>query len=197
MRIESPGRPDLLRTLGPYKDNIPGPNRTQFPANFNSSKLGITLDLKNDGGLALARSMGDWADVVLESFSPGTMARFGLDYESLSADRDDLIMLSTCMRGQTGPERAYSGFGGQGAAIAGLFGLVGWPDRLPTGPWGAYTDFITPRFGITALAAAIYHRRLTGKGQYIDVSQIEAGIRFIEPLILDYCANGTIAERLG
>ena len=114
-----------------------------------------------------------------------------------SADRDDLIMLSTCMRGQTGPERAYSGFGGQGAAIAGLFGLVGWPDRLPTGPWGAYTDFITPRFGITALAAAIYHRRLTGKGQYIDVSQIEAGIRFIEPLILDYCANGTIAERLG
>ncbi|MCZ6889455.1 MAG: CoA transferase [Gammaproteobacteria bacterium] len=197
VRIESHGRPDLLRTLGPYKDNVPGPNRTQFPANFNSSKLGITLDLKNEGGLALARSMADWADVVLESFSPGTMTRFGLDYENLSADRDDLIMLSTCLRGQTGPERAYSGFGGQGAAIAGLFGLVGWPDRLPTGPWGAYTDFITPRFGITALAAAIYHRRLTGKGQYIDVSQIEAGIRFIEPLILDYCANGTIAERLG
>lgn len=197
VRIESPGRLDLLRTVPPFKDGVPGPDRAQFMANFNTSKLGMTLDLKNAEGRKLARRMVDWADVVLESYSPGTMARFGLDWPTLSADRDDLVMLSTSMRGQTGRERKYSGFGGQGSAIGGLYALVGWPDRPPCGPWGAYTDFITPRFGVAALAAALLHRRRTGLGQHIDLSQIECGIRFLEPLILDYAATGKVAKRLG
>ncbi|MCY4058146.1 MAG: CoA transferase, partial [Gammaproteobacteria bacterium] len=197
VRIESANRVDLLRTAPPFKDDEPGQDRSQFMANFNTSKLGMTIDLKNPGGPKLARRMADWADVVLESYSPGTMARFGLDWETLSANRDDLVMLSTSMRGQTGRERGYSGFGGQGACIAGLFALVGWPDRQPSGPWGAYTDFISPRFGISVLVAALMHRRRTGLGQYIDLAQIECGIRFIEPLILDYAATGRVAERLG
>ena len=197
VRIEAPHRLDLLRTIPPFKDGEPGPDRAQFMANFNTSKKGMTLDLKNPEGRALARRMADWADVVLESFSPGTMARFGLDWATLSAERDDLVMLSTSMRGQTGPERGYSGFGSQGAAIAGLFDLVGWPDRPPSGPWGAYTDFIAPRFGIAALASALLHRQRTGHGQHIDLAQVECGIRFLEPLVLDYSANGKVATRLG
>ena len=197
VRIESPDRLDLLRTVPPFKDGVPGPDRAQFMANFNTSKLGMTIDLKNAEGRRIARGMADWADVVLESYSPGTMARFGLDWTTLSANRDDLVMLSTSMRGQTGRERKYSGFGSQGAAIAGLFELVGWPDRLPSGPWGAYTDFISPRFGVAALGAALLHRGRTGLGQHIDLSQIECGIRFLEPLILDYAATGKVATRLG
>ena len=197
VRIESENRVDLLRTAPPFKDDQPGRDRSQFMANFNTSKLGMTIDLKNPEGPQLARRMADWADVVLESYSPGTMARFGLDWDTLSADRDDLVMLSTSMRGQTGRERGYSGFGGQGTCIAGLFDLVGWPDRPPSGPWGAYTDFISPRFGVCALVAALMHRRRTGLGQYIDLAQVECGIRFIEPLILDYSATGRLAERLG
>ena len=197
VRIESGNRFDLLRTAPPFKDDEPGPDRSQFMANFNTSKLGMTIDLKNPEGPRLARRMADWADVVLESYSPGTMARFGLDWDTISDGRDDLVMLSTSMRGQTGRERGYSGFGGQGACIAGLFDLVGWPDRQPSGPWGAYTDFISPRFGICALVAALMHRRRTGLGQYIDLAQVECGIRFIEPLILDYSATGRLAERLG
>ncbi len=106
-------------------------------------------------------------------------------------------MLSTCLRGQTGPERAYGGFGGQGAALAGVHGLTGWPDRAPRGPWGAYTDFIAPRYGVTALASAILERRRSGLGQYIDMSQIEAAIHFIEPLVLDYTVNGRNAGPAG
>src|SRR5690606_12743537 len=139
----------------------------------------------------------DWADVVVESFTPGNMAKFGLDFATLSRDRDDLIMLSTCLRGQTGPERTYTGFGGQGAALAGLHAITGWPDRPPSGPWGAYTDFITPRFGVAALGAALLHRAETGHGQYIDLAQGEAGIRFIEPLVLDYVVNGRVALPAG
>ena len=197
VRIESANRVDLLRTAPPFKDDEPGQDRSQFMANFNTSKRGMTIDLKNPEGPGLARRMADWADVVLESYSPGTMARFGLDWDTLSTGRDDLVMLSTSMRGQTGRERGYSGFGGQGSCIAGLFDLVGWPDRQPSGPWGAYTDFISPRFGICALVAALMHRRRTGLGQYIDLAQIECGIRFIEPLILDYAATGRLAQRLG
>ena len=103
VRIESPDRLDLLRASPPFKDGEPGPDRSQFMANFNTSKLGITVDLKNPEGRLIGRRMADWADVVLESYSPGTMARFGLDWQRLSADRDDLVMLSTSMRGQTGP----------------------------------------------------------------------------------------------
>ena len=197
VHIESPDRLDLLRTAPPFKDNEPGPDRAQFMANFNTSKRGMTLDLKNPAGRGLARRMAGWADVVLESYSPGTMARFGLDWDTLSAERDDLVMLSTSMRGQSGRERGYSGFGGQGACIAGLFDLVGWPDRSPSGPWGAYTDFISPRFGVCALVGALMHRRRTGFGQYIDLAQVECGIRFLEPLILDYAVNGNVPARLG
>jgi benzylsuccinate CoA-transferase BbsF subunit len=106
-------------------------------------------------------------------------------------------MLSTCLRGQTGPERTYGGFGGQGAALAGLHGITGWPDRPPIGPWGAYTDFIAPRYGVAALAAALYHRQRTGEGQHVDLSQIEAGIHFLEPLVLDYTVNGRVAPPAG
>lgn len=197
VRIESSQRLDLLRTLPPFKDREPGVDRSQFMANFNTSKRGMTINLKHPDGQRVARQMAGWADVVLESFSPGTLQRFGLDWSTISASRDDLVMLSTCMRGQTGPERTYSGFGGQGAALAGLFNLVGWPDRNPTGPWGAYTDFITPRFGIAALTAALIHRDRTGEGQYIDLSQIEAGIRFVEPLVLEHAATGVFHDRMG
>jgi benzylsuccinate CoA-transferase BbsF subunit len=106
-------------------------------------------------------------------------------------------MMSTCLRGQTGPERAYTGFGGQGAALAGLHFLTGWPDRPPAGPWGAYTDFINPRYGVAALASAILHRDRTGQGQHIDQAQTEAGIHFIEPLVLDYTVNGVSRAAAG
>src|SRR5690606_23792088 len=68
-----------------------------------------------------------------------------------------------------------------------------WPDRVPHGPWGAYTEFVAPRYGVSALASAPYHRRQTGLGQHIDLSHVEAAIHFIEPLVLAYTVNGRVA----
>ena len=197
VHIESATRPDVLRLAPPFKDNQPGMDHAQFMANFNSSKLGVALRLDTEEGLAYARQLVEWADVVVESFTPGTLKRFGLDYATLSADRPELIMLSTCLRGQSGPESSYAGFGLQGACLSGLHRITGWPDRQPAGTWGAYTDFINPRFGSGVLAAAIRHRDHTGKGQYIDLAQTEAGIHFAAPLLLDYLENGRIAEAPG
>jgi crotonobetainyl-CoA:carnitine CoA-transferase CaiB-like acyl-CoA transferase len=192
VHVESSTAPDVLRLGPPFKDNVAGIDNSQFMANFNSSKLGIAANLNTEGGRAIARKLVAWADVVVESYTPGTMAKWGLDYGTISQGRPDLVMLSTCLRGQTGPERSYTGFGGQGAAIAGIHGLTGWPDRGPYGPWGAYTDFINPRYGVAALTSALMHRARTGQGQYLDLSQVEAGIHFIEPVILDYTTNGRV-----
>ncbi|MCC7363552.1 MAG: CoA transferase [Dehalococcoidia bacterium] len=197
VHIESMTRPDVLRLLPPFKDTLPGVNRSQFMANFNSSKLGMALDLSQEKGQELARRLVAWADVAVESFTPGTMAKWDLDYAHLRDVNPSLVMLSTCLRGQTGPERTYGGFGGQGAALAGLHHITGWPDRHTTGPWGAYTDFINPRFGVAALTSALLHRQKTGEGQHIDLSQTEAGIHFVEPLVLDYTVNGRAAPPSG
>lgn len=197
VHVESIARPDVLRMGPPFRDGIAGIDRSQFQANFNASKIGLALNLATQEGNDLAHKLIDWADVVLESYTPGTMKKLGLDYEMLSKTRPDLIMLSTCLRGQTGPHRSYAGFGTHGAVMGGLGVITGWPDRAPTGPWGAYTDFIAPRYGIAALSAAILERRSSGLGQYIDLSQIEAAAHFVEPLLLDYTVNGVVAGASG
>jgi len=197
VHVEHAARPDLLRTIPPFKDNIKDLDRAQFMANFNSSKLGLSLNLASEAGRELSRELIRWSDVVLESFTAGAFERLGFDYETLSREQPDLVMMSTCLRGQTGPQRAFGGYGGQGAALAGIYGLTGWPDRPPCGPWGAYTDFIAPRYGVAAIGSALLHRRKTGLGQRIDLSQVEAGIHFIEPMVLDYTVNGRIARAPG
>jgi benzylsuccinate CoA-transferase BbsF subunit len=105
--------------------------------------------------------------------------------------------MSTCLNGHTGPYADLAGYGTLGAMLAGFGGLVGWPDRPPCGPYSAYTDFVSPRFVAAALLAAIDHKRRTGEGQYIDVSQVETTIHFLAPQILDYTVNGRLAERRG
>jgi crotonobetainyl-CoA:carnitine CoA-transferase CaiB-like acyl-CoA transferase len=197
VRVESETRLDITRQLPPFKDGKRGINNTQFAMAFNTSKLGLALDLTTEAGQRVARRLCDWADVVVESFTPGTMERLGLGWETLSAGRPDLVMLSSSLRGQSGPERTYTGFGTHGAALAGLISITGWPDRPPAGPWGAYTDFIAPRYGLAALCAALHHRARTGRGQHIDFSQIEAAIHFLEPLVLDYTTNGRVAAARG
>ena len=197
VRVESSTRIDYVRTLVPFKDGQPGINRSHYVNNLNSSKLGVALNLATPEGKALARRLADWADVVVENFTPGTMKRLGLDYDTLSRDRPDLIMISTCLLGQTGPWASFAGYGPHGAAISGLHYLTGWPGRPPTGPNGPYTDVIAPRYSVSTLAAAILERRRTGLGQHIDVSQVESAMHFLEPLVLDQTVNGRTAPPAG
>lgn len=197
VHVESETRVDGLRAAPPFKGGEQDPNLSQFFANFNSSKLGLALNLATPEGKQAARRLIDWADVVVESFTPGTMTKLGLDYETVSRDRSDLVMFSTCLRGQTGPEAPLAGYGTSGAALSGLHAITGWPDRPPAGPWGAYTDFITPRLGTAAMNAALYHRSRTGIGQHIDVSQIECGIHFLTPEVLEYTVNGRVVPSPG
>jgi benzylsuccinate CoA-transferase BbsF subunit len=163
---------------------------------FNSGKLSVTLNVSTPRGLELVKQLIARVDVVVENFAGGAIQRMGLGYEVLKKIKPDIIMVSSCMQGQTGPFARHPGSGHKLTALAGISHITGWPDRQP-GWVGAYTDFIAPRYNIIAILAALDYRRRTGKGQYLDISQYEASIQFVTPLILDYALNGRVPHREG
>ena len=197
VRVETAAPMDLLRIGGPFKDNLPGPDRSQFFGDFNTSKFGITLDLKNPAGVDLARRLIAWADLYIESFTPGTVDGLGIGYEKVRALNPSIIMASTCLMGQTGQAASFAGFGFHAGAIAGFYEVTGWPDLPPDSPWVAYTDTIAPRFLAATIMAALNHRRRTGEGQYIDASQLEIALHFLAPQTIDFRVSGRIASRNG
>ena len=197
IRIESHLRPCVIRLMGPYKDDVPGINRGSWWAQLNSSSLSVSLNLGNPSGRELARKLAVRADVVVESFTPGTMKKWDLDYEGIRKLRPDTICVSTCQMGQTGPLASFGGYGWHAASIAGFYEISGWPDRGPSPPQGAYTDSTAPRFLASAILAALDYKRRTGRGQYIDQSQFESAMHFLAPPIIDYMVNGRIMGRNG
>ena len=197
VKMESEIRADGLRAAGPFKDGVVGWNRSQFFGDFNTSKLSLKLDLKNPAALDVAKRVVAWADVVMESYTPGAIARLGLGYEVVREINPSAIMLSTCLMGQTGPAAGMAGYGYHAGAVAGFYDLTGWPDLPPDGPWQAYTDTIAPRFVISTLLAAIDHRRRTGEGQYIDAAQMEMALHFLAPELLEHQLAGSSPSRRG
>lgn len=198
VHVESRARPDGFRVnYPPFKDNVPGLNRSGCFSIFNNGKLAVTLNLKTEEGLLLGKRLVAWSDVVIENFTPGTMKRLGLDYETLKTVKPDIIMLSTCNQGQTGPHADHSGFGTQLSSLAGFTHLTGYPGGPPMILYGPYIDFVAVAVGLVAVAAALDHRRRTGQGQYIDLSQYESGLQFTAPALLDARINGRVATRMG
>ncbi len=197
IKIESHNRADSTRTSAPFKDGKPGINQSAMFTAFNSSKYSLALDLNHPRAGEVTRKLIEWADVVIENFTPGTMARWGLGYESLVKMKPDIIMASTSLLGQTGPLARHPGLGSLQVGLSGVTSLTGWPDRAPVQPYGAYPDHIVPPFMCAAVIAALDYRRKTGKGQYIELSQHETTVYFIAPVVLDYVVNSTIQIRAG
>ena len=197
VRVESHTSPDTLRLSGPFKDAEPGIDRSAFGTAYNTNKYGMALNLNNPKSREVARRLVEWADIITDSMTPGKMAKWGLDYESCRKVKPDIIYYSTTQAGQDGPWSKFGGYGQQGAAISGFFDLIGWPDRPPSPPVTAITDFIAPWFLATALIAALDYRRRTGKGTYIDQSQWESALHFLGPWLMDYKVNGRMLTRMG
>lgn len=198
VKVENFSRPDITRTNPPYKDGRPGLDRSIYFAWLNKGKkFDITLDLNNPKAIELAKRLVKWADIVAESFTPGTMEKWGLGYEDLKEIKEDIIMFRTCGHGQTGPLAKHPSLGFHLTSISGLNSFTGWADRPPTELPGAYTDPLAQLFAGTSLIAALDYRRRTGEGQCLDLAQQEASIHFIAPLILDYSVNGRQPKRTG
>jgi crotonobetainyl-CoA:carnitine CoA-transferase CaiB-like acyl-CoA transferase len=155
--------------------------------------LSVTLDLKKQRGVGLAKALVGRADVVIENFVPGVMERLGLGYPALCEINPELIMLSSCNQGQVGPRAGQRGFGSQLTSMSGFTYLTGYGDgQSPMLLYGPYIDFIAVGYGLIAVLAALDYRRRTGQGQHIDLSQYECGLQFVIPTLLDFQVNGQI-----
>ena len=197
VKVETASRPDTMRTVNPFVDDQPHPDNSVGYGVYNAGKRSISLDLSNPESREVVLDLIRWADVVTESFAPGTMKRLGYGYETLSEINPQLIMLSSSLLGQTGPHSTIAGYGFMAAAIAGYYELTGWADRPPAGPYGPYTDYLAPRVVVAALMAALENRNRTGEGEYIDLSQTEAALHYLAPAILDQSINGRTVQRQG
>ena len=159
--------------------------------------MSLGIDMGHPEGINIIRKLVEWADIIVESFAPGVMETLGLGYEDIQKINPVIIFLRTNMLGTTGPRSQIRGYGFQLVGYTGFTYITGWPDRIPVQPFGPYTDTIAPRFATSALIMALIHKRRTGKGTYIDLSQHEAGIQFLTPILLDRQINNRIKEREG
>lgn len=175
VKIESRTRPDLARLDVQVAASKPG-NFDDKPwfAHLNSSKRSVSLNMKAPGAREILDPLIDWADVVVENFSPGTMAKLGLDYDTLAARNPGIVMVSGSVFGQTGPLAQQWGVDGTGGALSGRTYLTGYPDRDPVIPGAVpYGDVIVPFAMAAGAAAGLQHRRETGRGCHIDAAMYE------------------------
>lgn len=197
IKIESATRPDGTRLMTPFTGGQMSLNRSGVFANYNSSKYSMNINLREPRGVEIVHQLVKRADIVLETFGPGVMKKLGLDYDELKKVKPDIVMLSMSMFGQYGPYANQPTFGQLLQATNGFVHLLGWPDRSPSLPVAAYTDYIAPWYVLIALMAALDFRRRTGKGQYIDLAMQEASVHLASPVVMDYTINGRIQNRTG
>ncbi len=198
IRLESQTRPDQVRSSG--LSRVPdddGPENSHQWHSINADKRSLQLNLKAPESRDVVLDLARGADVVINAFSPGVLERMGLGHDDLRAVNPGLITVSTTLFGHSGPLAPTPGFGNMGAAMGGYYELTGWPDRLPAGPFLAYTDATSPRLTAALILAALDRRRRTGEGMSLDFSQAEGGVHFLSEAVLDQAVNGVAQTRLG
>jgi crotonobetainyl-CoA:carnitine CoA-transferase CaiB-like acyl-CoA transferase len=163
----------------------------------NVGKLGITLNLRHPKGIELFKRLVKISDIVAENFTPRVMKNFGLDYPVLREVNPCIIMISLPANGETGPWSDYVGFAASIEQMAGIPQLTGYPDGPPKMSSAGFTDPIAGANGAIAVMMALLYRQMTGIGQYIDLSQVEASTSLIGDAIVDYTMNKRIQPRRG
>jgi benzylsuccinate CoA-transferase BbsF subunit len=165
---------------------------------MNRGKRGITVDFTKPEGAALIREIVKVSDFVADNFTPGVLDRYGLGYELLSASKPDIIVVSLCIAGHTGPRKGTRGYAPIMTALGGVDSLVGYHDEpKPCAMRFAYGDHTAALHGAFVMLAALVHRNQTGEGQYIDISGWEATTSLLGEPLMDYIMNGRIQRPRG
>jgi formyl-CoA transferase len=193
IKIEPPGVGDPMRQWGREK---PHGMSLWWPV-VARNKKSITVDLRTDEGQQIARDIIQTADILIENFRPGTMERWNLGYDQLSAGNPGLIMVRVTGYGQTGPYAPRAGYGAIGEAMGGLRYVCGDPLNPPSRVGVSMGDTLAGTFAAIGALVALHSRHNTGKGQVVDSAIYEAVLGIMESLIPEYALAGYIRERTG
>jgi formyl-CoA transferase len=191
IKVEPPDG-DPTRHMGARR----GTDSTGFAA-LNRGKRSIVLDLKTTEGREALVRLARRADILIESFRPGVMRQLALDYPALSAENPRLIYASISGYGQTGPDAAKGGFDLIAQGVSGLMSVTGEPGGPPVKAGVPLTDLGAGLFALAAILAALHHRHLTGRGQYVDTSLLEAGLALSVWEAAEFFAEGIAPSALG
>ena len=200
IRIEDPvreGRWDILRGAPPFVDERRGINLGGAFNSHNAGKYGITLNLRTATAKRILEQLVEVSDVVSENFAKGVMERWGFGYERLKAIKPDIVYVSNCGFGHTGPYSDFKTWGPIVQAVSGLTFTSGLPGREPAG-WGySYMDHTGAYFMAMAILLALIHRQRTGEGQWVDLACTESALALHGPSLLDWTVNGRPTRREG
>jgi len=199
IKVESTVRPDSSRG-GPQPDNRLGPEAWNDGGAYhevNRNKLGVALNLNTGRGKELFKELVSISDVVAQNFPPRVMRNFGLDYPNLKKVKPDIIVLDSTAYGSTGAWQNYIGYGSSLQAVTGLTYLTGYRDGGPVQGGILYNDILGALTATYAILLAVAHRERTGQGQWIDLSQYEAGVVQLGEAFMDYTMNGRVPTRRG
>lgn len=191
IKVESP-EGDLMRAWPPIVDGY-----SQYFASVNRNKRSVVLDLKNAAGLAAARSLALSADVVIENFRPGVMAKFGLDQATLARDKPALVYCSVSAFGQTGPRAKEGGFDMTLQAMSGVMSVTGEPDGRPVKCGIPIADFTAGLYAAFSVVSALLKSRRDGTGGHLDVSMLGAMLGIANLQTSEYFGTGRDPVRLG
>lgn len=197
IRVESATRTCVTRLLPPWPDGQPGPNRSGYFNQYNQGKRSLSLDLKQPDGLAVAKDLIRASDVVVENFAAGVFDRMGLGYEVCRELRPDVIVIALSGYGATGPESEYVSYGPAQVPLSGFSSVTGYRGWRPMHIGISYGDPTAGLQGAAAVLAALIHRRRTGEGQFIDLSQWESTMALLPEAILAQTMTGKAPERDG
>lgn len=204
IKVERPGRGDDTRAWGPpfLKDtNGDDTNSSSYFMSVNRGKHSITVDIATEEGQEIVRELAKTVDVIVENYKVGTLKRYGLDYESLSAINPRLVYCSITGFGQTGPYAPLPGYDFVFQGMSGLMSLTGKPDSEPGGgpmKYGvAITDLTTGMYATFAILAAIEHRHISGRGQHIDLSLLDCAVSLTSYMSMNYFMSGKVPQRVG
>ena len=197
IKVEWPARFDSMRAVMVAADVPPTLDSACFFAAVNPGKRGFSVNTRRPDGMALIEELIAQVDIVTESFSAGVLERWGLGYERMKELNPDIIYLSFSGFGHSGPYTSYDTWGPTAQSFNGMTGLSGLPGHQPAGIGFSYLDVMGGYHGALATLLAIYHKRATGEGQYVDVAQTEAGLAFTGAGFLDASVNLRGDGRIG
>ncbi|QYY33213.1 CoA transferase [Cupriavidus pinatubonensis] len=204
IKIERPGAGDDTRAWGPPFLRDAQGEETRDSSYFlsaNRGKRSVTVDIATPAGQAIIRDLAREADVVVENYKVGTLARYGLGYEDLRAINPRLVYCSITGFGQSGPYASLPGYDFVFQGMGGLMSITGMPDGEPGGgpvkSGIAITDLLTGMYATTAILAALEHRHVSGVGQYIDMALLDCVVTINSYQAINYFLSGKIPQRMG